>query len=56
MMGTKMRVIRSMYQKSMRDINSEIERSVESDQIQPPRRQAVTPPPPDNDTENRGQA
>jgi sec-independent protein translocase protein TatA len=41
------------FKRSMKDINSEIERTADSDQIAPPRRQAVSPPP-DSDTENRG--
>jgi sec-independent protein translocase protein TatA len=38
------------FKRSMKDINSEIERATDTDQIAPPRRQAVTPP--DGDTEN----
>ena len=38
------------FKRSMKDINSEIERATDTDQIAPPRRQVVTPP--DSDTEN----
>jgi sec-independent protein translocase protein TatA len=41
------------FKRSMQDINKEIERSTETNEIAPPRRQAVAPPP-ENDGQNPG--
>jgi len=40
------------FKRSMKDINAEIERSADHEQIAPPRRQAVSPPPSDTDAGN----